>query len=338
MKKYSRHSKSTNKPKKYTRKSNKTTKRCKHGCRTKDCGHTPFLYGGNGPNDFQRLDDLRQNLAVNYTPFLYGGNGPNDFQRLDDLGQNLAYTGEKVPVISPNPHFAYVPGQKGGSGSPPLETSDLTRAYPVLNNQYVPGNPTVNWLNSNTMSGGKRVRRKKMRGGGYGCAANNNAYGSLAYVPGQVPLMKGGGCGMCSTSAPMQKGGSFYKDPLPYPNGLVGTAWTPKISSWPGVDGVSGDSNYYPLNTYAPVDISREMIATGASKPFVSGGASRKTKKQRRQMSKKMYKGGNWYTNSFAQDLVNLGRSTFYNANTTLNALKGVPAPVNPLPWKDQLK
>ena len=181
-----------------------------------------------------------------------------------------------------------------------------------------------------------------MRGGGCGCAANNNAYGSLAYVPGQVPMK--GGCGQCSTtstSIPMQNGGSFYKDPLPYPDGLVGTAWTPKISSWPGVDGVSGDSNYYPLNTYAPVDISREMIATGAAKPFVSGGASRKnrkTKKQKKQMSKKMYKGGNWYTNSFAQDFVNLGRSTFYNANTTLNALKGVPAPVNPLPWKGQLK
>jgi hypothetical protein len=191
------------------------------------------------------------------------------------------------------------------------------------------------------MSGGKKKLGKKMRGGSCGCAAGagagagNNAYGNLAYVPGQVPLMKGG-CGMCSQTS--MTGGSFYKDPLPYPNGLVGTAWTPKISSWPGVDGVSGDSNYLPLNTYSPVDISREMIATGAAKPFISGGAKTKSNTKKMRKGKHTKRGGGWYTNSFPQDIVNLGRSAFYNANTTLNAIKGVPAPVNPLPWKEQLQ
>lgn len=325
-------SKKNNKTKKHSR---KTKKMCKRGCRTKDCGHTPFLYGGNGPNSFQKLDDL---------------------------GQNLAYTGEKVPVITPNPHFAYV--GKGGSGM--RNDMDLGRAYPIVNNQYVPGNPTVNWLNSNSMSGGKRTRYSKkggvsppslpvppssmdersapptpmipppvppvpsvqmipsvpMKGGGCGCSNPSNSYG---FAPGQK-----GGCGQCQIG---QNGGNgFYKNPLPYPNGLVGTAWTPKISSFPGVNGVDGDSNHYPLNTYSPIDISRQMINVGASKPFISGGG-KKTMKLRR---KKNYKGGNW-SNSFGQDLINLGRSSFYNMNTTFNALKGIPAPTNPLPWADHL-
>ena len=303
------------------KKHRKTKKMCKHGCRTKDCGHTPFLYGGNGPNNFQKLDDL---------------------------GQNLAYTGEKVPAITPNPHFAYV--GKGGSGM--KYDMDLERAYPIVNNQYIPGNPTVNWLNSNSMSGGKRTRYSK-KGGvsppplpipvplphSINSSIDNSSAPTTMVSP---PPMKGGGtggglgqkggCGQC-----LQKGGNgFYKNPLPYPNGLVGTAWTPKISSWPGVNGVDGDSNYYPLNTYSPIDISREMINVGAAKPFISGGGKRPKLKTMKLRRKKNYKGGNW-SNSFGQDLINLGRSSFYNMNTTFNSLKGIPSPTNPLPWKDQL-
>ena len=323
-------SKKNNKTKKHSR---KTKKMCKRGCRTKDCGHTPFLYGGNGPNSFQKLDDL---------------------------GQNLAYTGEKVPVITPNPHFAYV-GKGGFAGkgnnyavsNANYNLADAA-AYPIVNNQYVPGNPTVNWLNSNSMSGGKlkkggsplssstgssildvsssppTVPLPPMKGGSCGCSTPSNSYG---FAPGQK-----GGCGQCQLG---QNGGNgFYKNPLPYPNGLVGTAWTPKISSWPGVNGVDGDSNHYPLNTYSPIDISREMINVGAAKPFITGGG-KKLKKIRMSKLKTMklrknYKGGNW-SNSFGQDLINLGRSSFYNMNTTFNALKGVPAPTNPLPWKDHL-
>ena len=291
------------------KKHRKTKKMCKHGCRTKDCGHTPFLYGGDGPNSFQKLDDL---------------------------GQNLAYTGEKVPAITPNPHFAYV-GKGGFSGKGNnyavsdanynlADAAAYPKAYPIVNNQYIPGNPTVNWLNSNSMSGGKRSRYSK-KGGSCGCSSPSNSYGNLA--PGQK-----GGCGQCQLA---QKGGNgFYKNPLPYPNGLVGTAWTPKISSWPGVNGVDGDSNYYPLNTYSPVDISREMVDIGASKPFIGGGGKNQKKKKLSKFKTKKYRGGNW-SNSFGQDLINLGRSSFYNMNTTFNALKGVHPPTNPLPWKEQL-
>lgn len=267
----------------------KGKKICKHDCRTKDCGHTPFLYGGVS-------------------------------QKLDDLGRDLAYTGKPIAYVSPNPHFAYTgKGGKGNNYAVSNSNYNLSNAYPIVNNQYVPGNPTVNWLNSNTMSGGKRsdgkrkgLKQKKMGGGSCGCSNN-------------IPMMKGG----CEQCALPQKGGNgFYKNPLPYPNGLVGTAWTPKISSWPGVNGVSGDSNYYPLNTYSPVDISREMIATGASSPFISGGKKKQTRKK--------HHGGNW-SNSFGQDFINLGRTGFYNMNSAYHSLNGLPQPVNPLPWKDQL-
>ena len=286
----SRQLKITRKKRNHSTTKKKEKKICKHRCRTKDCGHTPFLYGG-----------VSQNL--------------------DDLGRDLAYTGKPIASVSPNPHFAYT--GKGGKGDNYEVTNsniDLSKAYPIVNNQFVPGNPTINWLNSNTMSGGKRSgssmrkgsKQKKMEGGSCGCSNN-------------IPLMKGG-CGQCTLS---QKGGNgFYKNPLPYPNGLVGTAWTPKITSWPGVNEVSGDSNYYPLNTYSPVDISREMIATGASKPFISGGKKKQTRKR--------HHGGNW-SNSFGQDFINLGRTGFYNMNSAYHSLNGLPQPVNPLPWKDQL-
>ena len=309
----------------------KGKKICKHNCRTKDCGHTPFLYGGFS-------------------------------QKLDDLGQDLAYTGKPIASVSPNPHFAYTgKGGKGNNYAVSNANYNLSNAYPIVNNQYVPGNPTVNWLNSNTMSGGKRSGSSKRKGlkqkknGGYPTnkppppPPTNDTDTSIAPKPpappvpsgpktprsislggscgcsNNIPLMKGG-CGQCALS---QKGGNgFYKNPLPYPNGLVGTAWTPKISSWPGVNGVSGDSNYYPLNTYSPVDISREMIATGASSPFISGGKKKQTKKR--------HHGGNW-SNSFGQDFINLGRTGFYNMNSAYHSLNGLPQPVNPLPWKDQL-
>ena len=37
------------------------------------------------------------------------------------------------------------------------------------------------------------------------------------------------------------------------------------------------------------------------------------------------------------QDLVNLGRSMVYGIGSAYNSLNGFPAPVNPLPYKDQL-
>jgi hypothetical protein len=103
----------------------------------------------------------------------------------------------------------------------------------------------------------------------------------------------------------------------------VGSPWTPSIGGWPGVDGVPGDSNYYPVNTYNN-DISRQMVDVGANKPFLNmkGG-------------KKKQKGGT-LSNFMGQDLINLGRQFQFGVGSAYNALAGYSAPINPMPWKDQ--
>jgi hypothetical protein len=131
---------------------------------------------------------------------------------------------------------------------------------------------------------------------------------------------------MCSEQ---MKGGAGNNG-IPYPNGLVGSSWTPASSGWPGVNGINGDKNYLALNEYK-VDPQTAMIATGANPPFSVGGG----KRSRRRRGKKQ-KGGN-LSNLFSQDLINLGRQLQYGVGTAYNGITGYPAPVNPLPWKGQM-
>jgi hypothetical protein len=69
------------------------------------------------------------------------------------------------------------------------------------------------------------------------------------------------------------------------------------------------------------------MVDVGANPPFLNGGKRRQTR-QRRQ------RGG---SNFMGQDLINLGRQFQFGLGSAYNALAGYSAPVNPLPWKDQL-
>lgn len=123
-------------------------------------------------------------------------------------------------------------------------------------------------------------------------------------------------CSQCK----QQKGGSAY------PNGLVGTSWTSNTHQWPGVNGVPGDSNHYPLNTYA-TDISRQMTT---NPPLIGG------KKGRGRGRGRGLKGGS-LSNFMGQDLINLGRQFQFGVGSAYNALAGYNAPINPLPWKDQM-
>jgi len=152
-------------------------------------------------------------------------------------------------------------------------------------------------------------------------------------------IMKGGskcGCSFC------QKGGAS----LPYPNGLLGKAWTPSISGWPGVDGVSMGRNHLGYNTYDN-DVSRQMRNVGANPPFtyLKGGkrhkTSNKNKRSKNKRSKntkrksKTQKGG---INFLGQDLINVGRQIQYGVGSAYNGIRGYTSPVSPLPWKDQFK
>jgi len=109
-----------------------------------------------------------------------------------------------------------------------------------------------------------------------------------------------------------------------YPDGLVGLPWGANNYQLPGVDGISGDRNYlkYNNNNYNPLT---EGVVNGRA---LYGG--KKEKKHRRTQ-----KAGN-VSSLFPQDLVNMTRQATYGLGSIYNAYLGYPAPVNPLPYKDQ--
>jgi hypothetical protein len=257
----------------------------------------------------------------------------------------LAYTG-KGGYKSENPLFPEP------SNLAVVATSNVNGANPLYPNTGPPFNG-FNFLNP----------VNQQRGGSCGC--------------GGLPFMKGGSCGCggapfmkagsgtgnhnhrhrhgckCSTckmnsSAMMTGGGGCAtgNNGIPYPNGLVGSAYV-NSSNLPGANGISGDANYYSNNTYNN-DVSRQMVNVGANPPFLGflsglkGGRSKhgrrhthirthiNTKKHRK------HRGGS-LSNFLGQDLINLGRQLGHGVGTTFNALNGYPASANPLPWKDQL-
>jgi hypothetical protein len=221
----------------------------------------------------------------------------------------LAYTGHPTPTV-PNPFFAYT--GKGGS------TSDLTTpspipintnaANPIMPNTGPPIQPNTIYNNASPQKGGCGCGMPTMSGG-----KRRNS----GFMHGGVRHRNDCKCSQCKHKG--MKGGNAG---IPYPNGLVGSSWTPSPGGWPGVDGISGDRNYYANNTYNH-DISRQMIDVGANPPFLKGG-------KRRQ------KGGTM-SNFMSQDLINLGRQFQFGLGSAYNALAGYSAPVSPLPWKDQL-
>ena len=161
---------------------------------------------------------------------------------------------------------------------------------------------------------------------------NANAYPNVQ-SPGVTmnfpnPQIKGGSSSVSSGTTDTI---SSYQDSGKYPDGLVGSEWTPNVSSWPGVN---SNGNHYPLNTY-PVDPQTAMINTGSAPPFSVGGRHRKRGGGKKH-SRKMCRGGST-SNLLGQDLINFGRQSTNGIGSTYNALNGYSAPVNPLPWKDQL-
>jgi len=137
----------------------------------------------------------------------------------------------------------------------------------------------------------------------------------------QMNMTGGGGCGCSKLLSGGKRGGGTWA-----PQGLIGKPWTPNSSGWPGVN---GSRNYLDYNQYK-VDPQTAMINVGANPPFLFGGKKHRGSKRRKQ------KGGA-LSNFIFQDFVNLGRQAQYGIGTNSNALQGFPAPVNPLPWKDQL-
>ena len=234
----------------------------------------------------------------------------------------LAYTGQKIPTFS-NPYL--VPTQlssytgKGGAGcglsNPSVVPSNLNGVNPVYPNTGPPFKQEGNiFSNASQQNGGCGCGITAMTGGSKGGCGPLCAMG---FMVGGVRHRHGCKCSKCKKR--VMKGGN---PGIPYPNGLVGSSWTPSTSGWPGVDGVSGNRNFIDNNTY-DTDISRQMVNVGANPPFLKGGKH----KQR----------GGTLSNFMGQDLINLGRQFQFGLGSAYNALAGYSSPVNPLPWKDQI-
>lgn len=225
-----------------------------------------------------------------------------------DADTNLAYPSNNIQT-NPNPFLSYT--GKGGENINAIDKSIPNTGPPSIG---------YNFLNP----------QGQQSGGGCGCG---------------LPLMSGGNCGpSCSASFMLggkkhrisckcsicknKKGQNGGNDGIPYPNGNVGSSWTKEVTGWPGVDGIPGNRNYLPQNIFE-TDVQTAMISSGANPPFSIGGKNKKrhTKKQR---------GGN-LSNFIAQDLINLGRQFQFGFGSAYNTLTGYAAPINPMPWKDQL-
>jgi len=181
---------------------------------------------------------------------------------------SLAYTGK--PIFSvPNPHLAYT--GKGGSSCGLSNPTTVPVNINATNSAYANTGPNVgvNTIFNNASSqlggcgcaaplvGGGRRRRK---GGSCSSCAPGFMFGGTQH-------RSGCRCSQCKKQV-LMKGGNKG---IPYPDGLVGSPWTPSVGGWPGVNGIPGDSNYYPVNTYNN-DISRQMVNVGANPPFLKGG------------------------------------------------------------------
>jgi hypothetical protein len=132
-----------------------------------------------------------------------------------------------------------------------------------------------------------------------------------------------GGSGTCNSDN-MPPGAS-------YPSGAMGYPWTSNPSSWPGVAGVQGASNYLAYNNYSYPQADRILVNTEAI-PFKYGGKSNKSKKhtfrkhiRKHNKSNKYQKGG----------LPSLGILT--DVKNTWNTLRGNNQLPSPLPFNDQL-
>jgi hypothetical protein len=214
-----------------------------------------------------------------------------------------------------------------------------------------------------------RSNNKRFKGGS-GCGScgcpiaplsvkQMNQFGGQNYLPNNVPLstvplataplnykpilgtsQNGGSCSSCGQP---QSGGNFFKPASPIPGPFVGSSWD--YNKWPGVNGISSDNNY--LKSYANTisnDPQMQMSMSDAGYKTLnsmvggytygkkSNSINSSPKSMTKSMTKSMKAGG-----LIPQDLVNLGSDFTFNLKSAYNALNGYKAPIDPLPYKDQL-
>jgi hypothetical protein len=203
---------------------------------------------------------------------------------------------------------------------------------------------------------GMSTNNMMMRGGGCGCGVNvmtggascandilaypnrYNCVNNLAFTGRggskkegfiqdmMMPIL--GGAGTCNTDN-MPSGAS-------YASGAMGPPWTPSPSSWPGVAGVQGSTNYLAYNNYSYPQADRMLINTEAI-PFKYGGKSKKSKKNTFRKHMRKYKTNKHKNKRFQKGgLPSLGILT--DVKNSWNTLRGNSQLPSPLPFKDQLE
>ena len=236
----------------------------------------------------------------------------------------LAYTGKQLQT-QPNPFLAYT-GKGGSTLQNANMPSNINASNPTIpNTGPIPNSNTI-FNSSATQHGGScpSCSSPLMTGGGCGCGLPNMFGGSytMGLMVGGMRHRLGCKCSKCKKKRNSGKGMNGGNAGIPYPDGLVGSPWTPSSGGWPGVNGVPGDSNYISPNQYK-VDPQTQMINVGANPPFLKGGKRIKQK-------------GGVLSNFIGQDFINLGRQFQFGLGSAYNALAGYSSPTNPMPWKGQ--
>lgn len=238
----------------------------------------------------------------------------------------FAYPDNNIERV-PNPHLAYT----GGSNLPDNHIPDNIPLNPDGENPNLP--------NTGPVYSGVDTIRLRVGGKQHTCCKCCKCKNCQHKKTKGVKNIKSRTCCSCCTckncehKKMKQKGGNNGK----YPDGLVGTPWTPNSFS---NEHIPGNDNHYALNTYDN-DVSRQMVDVGANPPYLylNGGKKHNLNKKgkKTKMTKKMKQKGGNLSNFLAQDLINLGRQAQFGLGSAYNALAGYQQPVNPLPWKDQM-
>lgn len=191
--------------------------------------------------------------------------------------------------------------------------------------------------------GGLSYKQMNQFGGDYSMPLNGEPILGVGQNGGlNASGLNASGCEACGL-----KGGSFYKPAAPIPGPFVGSSWGAAFDKWPGINGIGGDSNY--LANYKNVitnDPQQQMSMSDAgytTRNSMVGGykydkksssiKSNSNSKTKSNSKSKSIKGGSL----IPQDFANLGSDFTFNLKSAYNALNGYKAPVNPLPYKDQL-
>jgi hypothetical protein len=195
----------------------------------------------------------------------------------------------------------------------------------------------------------------------YGPILGTGQNGGNCAVCSQIPVQNGGKCAVCS-KIPVQSGGNFFKPASPVPGPFVGQAWNTNINQWPGVDGLGANRNYLsPIGKVINNDPALQMLTSDVDAGYKNlnsmvGGYIYEKEKVKDKKNKSKNKNTTDKTSSslsskssknsyssvkggglIPQDLLNLGSDISFNVKSAYNALNGYSAPINPLPYKDQL-